>query len=154
MARIVVPGPLGSIEIPDGWRKPCRRAQWNEGVRAIAQSVVVGPPKREELYYYVGVIGIWSETAMVATGKRGVIVASADQLTIVAARAFDDQGRRRADGGDAPVAFRVRVESGAGRAPPLPKPSSQNTTEPRRPLASRSGAPKGARAKSARRRAQ
>jgi hypothetical protein len=151
MPRIDLPGPFGSIEIPGGWRKPCRRAQWNEGVRAIAQAAAVGPPKREELFFfhdlpvsavadgaggafvlassaenwlwwtpgawsvrhlsatgvasalgfiesplnYVGIINIWSETAMVATSKRGVIVASADQLTIVAARAFDERGRKR-----------------------------------------------------------
>lgn len=151
MPRIDLPGRLGSIETPNGWRKPCRRAQWNEGVRAIAQLAVWGPPKRQTVYFfhdfpisvvadgaggafvlgssanepmpwnrgawsvrhlsasgaasalayvespldYFGLINIWSEASMVATGKRGVIVASADQLTIVAARAFDERGRKR-----------------------------------------------------------
>lgn len=149
MPRIVLPDLLGSIEVPAGWRKPCRRAQWNEGVRVVAEpafpaqfpfgawkydevpigvtadgsggafvlatrretwpwsqgacslrylpaSGVAGPlVDLEPPYAYVGIIGVWGEAAMVATGRRGVIVASADQTTLLAARAFDERGRLR-----------------------------------------------------------
>lgn len=149
MPRIALPGRLGSIEIPPGWLKPCRRAQWNDGVLAIAEPPLLldfpvstwkfdevpvaaaadgsggafvlatrregwpwtqgactlrhlpasGVPgvlvDLEPPIAYVGVMPIWGETAMVASGKRAVILASANQSTLLAARAVDDQGRKR-----------------------------------------------------------
>lgn len=41
--RIDLPGPLGDIDVPVGWARPCKATHWNEGVRVEAVPSILRP---------------------------------------------------------------------------------------------------------------
>lgn len=62
-------------------------------VRVSAQGVAGTPVELADPLYWVGVIGVWADGAMCASGPGRVIVATADPYARLAARRYDVRGR-------------------------------------------------------------
>lgn len=93
-AAVVADGAGGAFVLTtrtEGWPG----AQGPLSLRHLPPSGVPGPLVAfEPRNMYIGVIGIWGEAALVASGSRRAIVVRADHSTLLSAYAFDDGGNR------------------------------------------------------------